>query len=420
MNQKYPIAPEKEPAKRQNHTEKATAESKPICVGRIDDIPETPQLRRRPESLAEEERHAGISTVVFSITVAAVALFVCLLVAVLTVRTALPSHESGKPNGDNAGTTEPMPSGDMGSVIFAPGTAVLPKSNGNIASISGIDSSYAVLVDAEMGEILAGKNAGVQFSPASMTKVMTLIVACKKLKTGELNKVVYMTDALREYVTTGNYKDLEIYGFKAGQGARIEDLLYGIGVISAADCVMMVASYICPAATPAESEAAFVELMNAEAQAMGLTSTHFDNAVGYESDGNKSTATEIAAIMMRALGCEKIKAILSTKDMAFTTYVEGGQPKSPCYFVSTLFRVGSNENSRQYAYEQAHGKFKLSNLMLSGGKTGTLGEKKTGYIYSLVSFATGGGKTYIVVTGETGTSANVLKDAKTIYDGYVR
>lgn len=420
MNQKYPIAPEKEPANRQKHTETQTAKDKPICVGRIDDIPETPQMRRRPESLVEEERHAGISTVVFSVTIAAVALFVCLLVAVLTVRTALPSHESGKTDGDKAGTTEPTPSGDMGAVIFTPGTAVLPKSNGNIASISGIDSSYAVLVDAETGEILAGKNADAQFSPASMTKVMTLIVACEKLKTGELNKVVYMTDTMREYVTTGNYKDLEIYGFKAGQGARIEDLLYGIGVISAADCVMMVASYICPAATPAESEAAFVALMNAEAQAMGLTSTHFDNAVGYESDGNKSTATEIAAIMMRALGCEKIKAILSVKDMAFTTYVEGGQPKSPCYFVSTLFRSANETRSRQYAYEQAYGKFKLSNLTLSGGKTGTLGEKKTGFSYSLVSFATGGGKTYIVVTGETGTGANVLKDAKTIYDGYAR
>lgn len=419
MNQLHPETPEKKETKRTTARGTQQGTRKPSARESVNDIPSAPQVRRRPESLAEEERKAGIATVLFSITVAAVALFVCLLVAVLTVRSALPS--AGKPKPEKTETDQngnSITPSDPGAVLFVPGTTVLPAAGSATKTISGIDSRYAVLVNAATGEIIAGKDADVRFSPASMTKVMTLLVACENLKTGDLSKVVYMTDAMREYVTTGNYENMEIYGFKAGQGARIEDLLYGIGVISAADCVMMIASYICPAATPAESEAAFVSLMNAEAQAMGLTSTHFDNPVGYESDGNKSTATEIAAIMMRALGCEKIKEILSVKDMAFTTYVEGGQPKTPCYFVSTLFRVGSNTNSRQYAYEQAYGKFKLSSLTLGGGKTGTLGEKKAGYTFSLVSFATGGGKIYIVVTGETGTGANVLKDAKTIYDGY--
>jgi len=417
MNQKNPMTPERN-RNTKPRTGNAPQDRQSIYMGRVDDIPEEPQLRRRPESLAEEERRAGIATVVFSVTVAAVALLVCLLVAVMTVRTALPSHGNGKPNGTNAGTTDLTPS-DPGAILFTPGAAVLPKSGANTKSIGEISSNYAVLIDAETGEILAGKDADTRFSPASMTKVMTLLVAVQRLTTTDMDKTVYCTEEMREYVTTGNYKDLEIYGFKAGQGARIEDLLYGIGVISAADCVMMVASYICPAATPAESEAAFVELMNAEVQKMGLTSTNFDNAVGYESANNKSTATEIAAIMMRALTCEKIKAILSVKDMAFTTYVENGSPKSPCYFVSTLFRSANEKRSRQYAYESAYGKFKLNSLTLGGGKTGTLGDSKTGYIYSLVSFATGGGKTYIVVTGETGKSADVLKDAKTIYDNYI-
>ena len=402
MNQKNPMTPERN-RNTKPRTGNAPQDRQSIYMGRVDDIPEEPQLRRRPESLAEEERRAGIATVVFSVTVAAVALLVCLLVAVMTVRTALPS----------------LTPSDPGAILFTPGAAVLPKSGTITKSISGINSNYAILIDAETGEILAGKDADTRFSPASMTKVMTLLVAVQRLTTTDMDKTVYCTEEMREYVTTGNYKDLEIYGFKAGQGARIEDLLYGIGVISAADCVMMVASYICPAATPAESEAAFVEVMNAEVQKMGLTSTNFDNAVGYESANNQSTATEIAAIMMRALTCEKIQAILSVKDMAFTTYVENGNPKSPCYFVSTLFRSANEKRSRQYAYENAYGKFKLNSLTLGGGKTGTLGDSKTGYIYSLVSFATGGGKTYIVVTGETGKSADVLKDAKTIYDNYI-
>lgn len=415
MNRNYPMTPEKEPDTKPRAGKMPTQDKPPICVGRVDDIPETPQLRRRPESLAEEERRAGIATVVFSVTVAAVALFVCLLVAVMTVRTALPSQGNSKPNGTNAGTAEPTPS-DSGTPLFTPGAAVLPKNGANTKSISGINSNYAVLVDAQTGEILAGKDADTRFSPASMTKVMTLIVACENLKTGDLDKKVEYTEALSEYIKG---KGLSTYGFKVGQCVRIEDLLVGIGVESAADCVIMVVSYICPAATPAESEAAFVELMNAEVQKMGLKNTQFDNAAGDESNGNKSTASDIAAIMIYALGCERIKEILSTRDALFYLYdTAGNKDDTKRYFLSTLYRTSDADGSREWAYKTKYGNFQLSELKFGGGKTGTLGEKPN-YIYSLVSFATGGGKTYIVVTGETTVGADVLKDAKTIYDNYI-
>ena len=122
MNQKNPMTPERN-RNTKPRTGNAPQDRQSIYMGRIDDIPEEPQLRRRPESLAEEERRAGIATVVFSVTVAAVALLVCLLVAVMTVRTALPSHGNGKPNGTNAGTTELTPS-DPGAILFTPGAAV--------------------------------------------------------------------------------------------------------------------------------------------------------------------------------------------------------------------------------------------------------------------------------------------------------
>ena len=402
-------------------TGNAPQDRQSIYMGRADDIPEEPQLRRRPESLAEEERRAGIATVVFSVTVAAVALLACLLVAVMTVRTALPSHGNGKPNGTNAGTTELTPF-DPGAILFTPGAAVLPKSGANTKSIGEISSNYAVLIDAETGEILAGKDADTRFSPASMTKVMTLLVACENLKEGDLSQNVTNTEEIHNYVRAGKYRGLTVHWADVGDGAKLSDQLYGIGVVSAADCVMMVASYICKKATPAENEAAFVDLMNAEVEKMGLQNTHFDNPVGYDSENNYSTASDMAAIMMRALQCELIREILSTQSRKFSAfgYNKNGDfvPAYNSQFYSTLFNV--NGSGRIAAYEKKYGTFKLASLSLGGGKTGTLGSGSN-YVYSLVSFAQTAdkSKTYICVTGETSGGSEVMKDAKTIYDNYI-
>ncbi len=421
MNPRNPMTPERDRNTKQRTGNAPPQDRQSIYMGRVDDIPEEPQLRRRPESLAEEERRAGIATVVFSVTVAAVALLVCLLVAVMTVRTALPSHGNAKPDGTNAGTTEPTPS-DPGAILFSPGAAVLPKSGSNTKSIGEISSSYAVLIDAETGEILAGKDADKRFSPASMTKVMTLLVACENLKTGDLTQDVTNTEEIHNYVRAGKYRGLTVHWADVGDGAELLDQLYGIGVVSAADCVMMVASYICKKATPAENEAAFVDLMNAEVEKMGLQNTHFDNPVGYDSENNYSTASDMAAIMMRALQCELIRQILSTPSRDFSAfgYNKNGDfvPAYNSHFYSTLFNV--NGSGRIAAYEKKYGTFKLASLSLGGGKTGTLGSGSN-YVYSLVSFAQTAdkSKTYICVTGETSGGSEVMKDAKTIYDNYI-
>ncbi len=426
MNQKFPEVPEKQ-AKRRPPAQQASrgpqGSRRPAGERKSDDIPSAPQLRRRAESLAEEERRAGITTVLFSVTVAAVALFVCLLVAVLTVRTALPSTDKPKPGqSETDGNGTSITPTDPGEIIFTPGAVTLPKSSSATKSISGIDSRYAVLVNAATGEILAGKDADVRFSPASMTKVMTLLVACENLKTGDLTQDLTNTEELHNYVRAGKYRGLTVHWADVGDGADLLEQLYGIGVVSAADCVMMVATYICQKATPAENEAAFVELMNAEVAKMGLQNTHFDNPVGYESENNYSTAADMAAILMRALQCDLIRQILSTPSRDFSAFGYNSKgdfvPSYNSHFYSTLFNV--NGSGRIAAYEKKYNTtFRLSSLTLGGGKTGSLGSGSN-YVYSLVSFATSAdkSKTYICVTGETATGSEVMKDAKTIYDGY--
>lgn len=423
MNQNNPVTPEKEETKRTAARGTQQAKQQQPARGTVSDIPASPQVRRRAESLAEEERRAGIATVLFSITVAAVALFVCLLVAVLTVRSTLPSTDKQKPGqsetDQNGNAVTPS---DMGEFLFTPGAVVLPAAGSEMKTISGIDSRYAVLVDAATGEILAGKDADVRFSPASMTKVMTLLVACENLKTGDLTQDLTNTEELHNYVRSGKYLGLTVHWADVGDGADLLEQLYGIGVVSAADCVMMVASYICKKSTPAENEAAFVELMNAEVERMGLKNTHFDNPVGYDSENNYSTASDMAAIMLRALQCDLIRTILSTPSRDFSAfgYNSKGEfvPSYNSHFYSTLFNV--NGSGRIAKYEEKYGTFKLASLTLGGGKTGSLGTGSN-YIYSLVSFATTAdkSKTYICVTGETSVGSEVMKDAKTIYDGYI-
>lgn len=424
MNQMTPQKPKQNgdrPTERR-HVPRPT--EPPRCVGRIDDIPTEP-VRRNGDTLAEEERHAGITTVLFSVTVAAVALFACFLVAILTVRTALPQTPLGSDKPESEGETGTVPT-DPGAILFTPSsTATLPRSDGSTVSIDGIGSRYAVLVDAQTGQILAGKDVDVRFSPASMTKVMTLIVACENLKSGDLTADLVNTEDIHNYVRKGKYKGMQVHWADVGDGADLLEQLYGIGVVSAADCVMMIATYICKKSTPAENEAAFVELMNAEVARMGLQNTHFDNPVGCESEQTYSTASDMAAIMMRALECDLIREILSTPSRDFSAfgYSKNGDfnPSYSSHFYSTLFNA--NGSGRIAAYEKQYGTFKLSSLTLQGGKTGTLDEKGgSGNLYSLVSFATNAdkSKTYICVTGQTMVSAEVMKDAKTIYDTYAR
>ena len=322
---------------------------------------------------------------------------------------------------DNTPTEDPKPS----IPVFAAGTTMpLPRSDSSTATVTNeIGSQYAALIDAESGKILAGKNADTKFAPASMTKVMTLIVACEMLNESDLEREVTMTDDILQYVTSGAYKGTSRATFDIGERVKIKDLLYGIGVESYSDCTIMVVSALCPAPTLAQSEQQFVARMNQKVKDMGLDNTNFDNTVGHEGENNYSTASDMAAIMSYALQCPLIKDVLSKEQYVF--YVQytdetGADKEYRFTYYSTLFNANSKGSSRIKAYETHYGKtFSLSGATFGGGKTGSLGEG-TVYTYSLVSYAVKDGKIYVLVTGETSRAYEVMHDAKILYDTYVK
>lgn len=342
----------------------------------------------------------------------------------IVIARSLPEKEPLRPaqppqNGIQNPTPQPS------NPIFSGG--VIPSGLSGVgASLSTeLSAEYALLIDAETGEVLAQKNHSVRFAPASMTKVMTLIVALEHLTAEDLEERVTATEELYTYVTSGAYKGTDNAKFdpEDRDSVRVVDLLYGIGMESFADCAVMVAGVVCPASTYEESERQFVALMNQKAAALGLTDTQFDNVVGYESEGNYSTAADIARMTAYALQCDMIKTILSRSTMYQfqIDYVRDGEEKQYRFtYSSTLFNANPETSSRIKAYEKKYGTFRLEEgLTFGGGKTGTLGDAVNGYVYSLVSYVTKGGRTYVIVTGETTLAHGVMVDVKTLADNYI-
>ena len=345
-------------------------------------------------------------------------IFEVLLTAVVLTRSFSAKTSKPLPPTDTEDTTDTSGVGDEPSAlpVFSGGVIpTLPKETAKTKAITTLYSQYALLVDAESGEIVAGKGADSRFQPASLTKVMTLIVALEHFAEDDLDRKLTVTQEAWDYARSGAYKDASVAGHDVGDELTIRDLLYGIGVESAADCTVIVVNEV------AGSEAAFVQLMNQKAVALGLTSTHFDNAIGHESEGNYTTAREMALIMSYAMQCELIEDILSVTQHVFQMWgynSEGTFVEFRFTYYSTLFR------SRMETFEKYAGeKFSLATATLTAGKTGSF---VTSSYMVCTAKAKSGGREYILVLGDApkpeGQPASYLTmcDIRAVLDVYIK
>ena len=139
--------------------------------------------------------------------------------------------------------------------------------------LSGIDSEYAILVDAGTGFKLAGKAEKEQMYPASMTKIMTAILALEKCP--DLDETMTVPSDIFDAIYS---EQASTAGFEAGEVVTVRDLLYGVMLPSGAECCLTLARGI------AGSEEAYAELMNQKAKKIGMRSTHFVNCTGLHND----------------------------------------------------------------------------------------------------------------------------------------
>ena len=164
-------------------------------------------------------------------------------------------------------------------------------------------SSSALLIDLQSGTVLSEKAPDEKIYPASMTKVMTLLVAAENLP--DLDQTFTMTQAIIDPLYLAG---ASMAGFVDGETVTMRDLLYGAVVPSGAEATEALAQAV------AGGEEAFVAMMNEKAAALGLQSTHFMNTSGLHDENHYSTVREIALILQAALQNETCAEVLRAEN----------------------------------------------------------------------------------------------------------
>lgn len=248
-------------------------------------------------------------------------------------------------------------------------------------------SPYAILMDRGSGEILAERGSKERIYPASMTKIMTVLLAIENSEDLE-EKVVVPRDIFAELYE----ENASLAGFLPGEKVRRKDLLYGAMLPSGAECCITLADLL------DGSEERFADRMNKKAEELGLEQTHFQNSTGLHDPEHYSSVGDIAALLQYALKNETFYEIFTSSRYSM--------PPSDLHpdgvtFRSTLFE----------SLESAE----VTGGRILGGKTGYTDEAGL----CLASLAEIDGKEYILVTanadGTHWTDPYHILDAVDVY-----
>lgn len=166
-----------------------------------------------------------------------------------------------------------------------------------------VTAESAILMDADTGQVLYEKNADKRLAPASMTKLMTLILAVEALEKNRVKlgeKVVASENAWR-------MGGSQIY-LEPGEEMTFQDMLIAVAVGSANDACVAIAEHL------AGSHENFVEQMNRKARELGLKNTHFANAYGLPAENHYSSARDMALLGRYALRYPKLMEFTSIKE----------------------------------------------------------------------------------------------------------
>lgn len=170
--------------------------------------------------------------------------------------------------------------------VFAEG-----KSNLQLAK----DAKSAILIERDTGTVLFEKNSREELPPASMTKIMTMLLIMEAIDQGTLR----YDEKIRTSEYAASMGGSQIF-LEPGEEMTVDELLRGIAIASANDASVALAERI------AGSEEAFVEKMNKKAKELGLKNTVFTNTTGLPDEGHYSTAHDMAIIAKELLKYEDI------------------------------------------------------------------------------------------------------------------
>ena len=152
-----------------------------------------------------------------------------------------------------------------------------------------LSSASALLMEKETGTVLLQQNAHQKLEPASVTKVMTLLLVMEAVDSGRLS----LDEPVPVSAHAAGMGGSQVY-LKEGERLSVSDLIKCVAVVSGNDCAVALAERL------SGSESAFVDQMNQKAQALGMEDTHFVNCTGLPAPGHLTSAWDIA-LMSREL-----------------------------------------------------------------------------------------------------------------------
>lgn len=317
--------------------------------------------------------------------------YTAVLVCVAILTAALVACYGGDDTSDD--NTDDTP------VVSQPTSPYAVKGIENAATVTGVNCQYALLTRVSDLEAVAGKDASQIMYPASMTKVMTFIVAYENAKSLE-DKTAISKEMKNKYAEASRV------GIDVGDILTTEQLLYAMLLESDTDAALALAQYV------AGGEDEFVKLMNAKCDELGLVNTHFSNVTGLHNKDHYTTAAEMTAIFAYALKTELFRKIITTeKYVTYLEYYKDG--------VLTEYRM----TFQNTVISPVKGRFALNNTSLSfnngtiiGGKTGFTDEAK----YCLALLVQGNdGEDYILITAKSPNAKNNVADSLYICENYL-
>ena len=239
--------------------------------------------------------------------------------------------------------------------------------------VMAISASSYIVMDMDSGRVLEGNNIDKESLIASITKIMTCMVA---IEYGNLEDEVLVNQDILSSFGSGIY-------IQVGERLTLDDLLYGLMLRSGNDAALAIASHVAGAKEP------FVYLMNQMAKEIGMNNTHFVNPSGLEeNDGSANTSTvyDMALLTRYANQNENYKRIVGTKEIVIKSSLK------------TYKWINKNKLLRTYEY-------------CTGGKTGFTQKARR----TLVTTASKDNMSLIVVTFNDG---NDFDDHKKLYEKY--
>ncbi|RDY32949.1 D-alanyl-D-alanine carboxypeptidase [Lachnotalea glycerini] len=204
-------------------------------------------------------------------------------------------------------------------------------------------SEAAALFDVDSLEVLYANNATEKLYPASLTKVLTALIALEK---GNLDDVITVS-ANSEIKESG----AQLCGFKAGDQITLEQALHGLLMYSGNDAAVAIAEYI------SGSVEEFANLMNEKAKSLGATNSHFVNPHGLSDEDHYTTAYDLYLIFKEAIKYDKFLEIINTDSWTTTYTLSDGSSKDITFKTTNLYLKG-DENAPD-------------GITVIGGKTGT-------------------------------------------------